>query len=166
MANRGVHFALTPGQETRLLAAVGDDEIVLEAIEEFEELWDKEYLVESDKAWDAMHRCFCNGKLLYEGGAYPLNHLVCGGRQLLQEEDADYTVAYVSAEQVRDVANAATLISREDLRSRYNKILQKDYQFGVGDEDFEYTWSNFNEVAKFYKAAATAGRSVIFTVDC
>ncbi len=166
MANRGVHFALSSEQEANLLAAVGDDERVMEIIEGIEEEWADEFLVESDKAWDGMHRCFCDGKLLYEGGAYPLNHMVCGGRQLLQSDDAPGTVTYVSASQVSDVARAAETISRLDLLARYKKIKQRGYQFRLGEEDFEYVWENFKDVAKFFAAASAAGRAVVFSVDC
>jgi hypothetical protein len=166
MANRGVHFALSPEQEASLLAAVGDDDRVMEIVEGIEEEWSTGFLVESDKAWDAMHRCFCDGKLLYEGGTYPLNHMVCGGRQLLQADDAPATVAYVSPAQVADVAKAAAPISRTDLLARYKKIKQRGYQFRVGEEDFEYVWENFEDVAKFFASAAAAGRAVVFSVDC
>jgi hypothetical protein len=166
MANRGVHFALSPEQEARLLAAVGDDERVAEIVEGIEDEWVADHVVESDKAWDGMHRCFCDGKLLYEGGTYPLNHLVCGGRQLLQDDDAQGTVAYVTAAQVVDVAREAALVSREDLRARYGKIRQRGYEFRLGDEDFEYVWENFVDVRKFFASAAAAGRAVVFSVDC
>ena len=166
MAGRGVHFALTTDQEARILAAVGVDEAVLEIVGEVEEGWDLKNLMESDKAWDAMHRCFCNGKLHYEGGDYPLNHLVCGGRQLLVDEDPDMTVSYVSAAAVQDVAKAAQAITREEMEVRYKKIKQRGYDAKLGAEDFEYTWSNFVDVVKFYLKAAKSGRAVIFSVDC
>lgn len=52
----GVHFALTAAQLKRIRAARGDDDAVLELLEEIEDAWDAEWLVQSDKAWDAMHR--------------------------------------------------------------------------------------------------------------
>jgi hypothetical protein len=166
MSNRGVHFALSSEQETRLLAAVGDDERVEEVMDAIEEEWAADHVVESDKAWDGMHRCFCDGKLLYEGGTYPLNHLVCGGRQLLQDDDAHGTVAYVTAAQVADVAREAALVSRDDLLARYKKIKQRGYEFRLGDEDFDYIWENFLDVRRFFASAAAAERAVVFSVDC
>jgi hypothetical protein len=47
-----VHFAITLDQLASILAACNDDDL-MEAIERIEEAWDKEYLAESDKAWDA-----------------------------------------------------------------------------------------------------------------
>ena len=166
MSNRGVHFALSPEQEASLLAAVGDDDRVVEIVDGIEAEWAAGHVMESDKAWDGMHRCFCDGKLLYVGGAYPLNHLVCGGRQLLQDDDAEGTISYVTAAQVVDVAREAALLSRDDLLARYRKIKQRGYQYRLGDEDFAYVWENFVDVRKFFASAAAAGRAVLFSVDC
>jgi hypothetical protein len=166
MAHRGVHFALTKKQESSLLGAVGDDEAVLAVVGEIEEAWNASSLYETDAAWDVIHRCFCNGKLLYAGGTYPLNHVICGGRQLMTSDDPDYTVTYVAPEQVREVAEAAAKVTKDDLAARYKKIKQRDYDGQLGSEDFEYTWENFEGLIRFFSGAASAGRAVIFTVDC
>jgi hypothetical protein len=50
MACRGVHFAITESETTRLLSA-GSDQKVLEVIQdEIEARWDKEWLYQTDKA--------------------------------------------------------------------------------------------------------------------
>src|SRR5262249_33050119 len=103
MACRGVHFAITAEPAEALLAAHGD-EALMSLIEEIEEAWDGENLAESDKAWDAMHRCLTDGQLGCGNGPYPLNHCVLGPRQLYEGDD--YVVSLVSADEVRDVANA------------------------------------------------------------
>jgi Domain of unknown function (DUF1877) len=33
------------------------------------------------------------------------------------------------------------------------------------EDDFEYTWAYFEDLPAFFRKAALAGRSVIFTVD-
>tara|TARA_R100000789_G_scaffold80776_1_gene75960 strand:+ start:876 stop:1169 length:294 start_codon:yes stop_codon:yes gene_type:complete len=56
MACRGVHFALTEEQRSQLLAIVESQGDVIGFIQEdIEELWDTEWLCETDKAWDAIH---------------------------------------------------------------------------------------------------------------
>jgi hypothetical protein len=55
MACRGVHFALTPEDAARIDAARDDDQLMA-LIEEIEERWDRDWLVETDKAWDATGR--------------------------------------------------------------------------------------------------------------
>lgn len=165
MASRGVHFALTAAQSTRLRAAAaeGDDDAVMEAIDELEEAWDRPHLAESDKAWEAIHRCLTGGTLLYEGGEYPLNHVVCGGEQLLSG-DADYTASFVSAERVRDVVAALEPVTKAWLRERYDRLDPREYE--TSDEDFAYTWPWFEAIRALFRLAAAEGRAVLFTVDC
>ena len=104
MACRGVHFALTAEEEARLVDEFHTADELRDILAEIEEHWDSEWLQETDKAWDAMHRCLTDGSLLYVSGEYPLNHCICGGRQLFRGRN--YTVSYVSAPQVKDVASA------------------------------------------------------------
>jgi hypothetical protein len=163
MSARGVHFAVTRSQARALLAAKTDRKL-MGLIEEIEEAWNRPFLAESDKAWDAIHRCLTDGSLLYESGAYPLNHCVCGGRQLFRGRD--YTVSYVTAGEVKDVAAALAKVTKVWMRKRYDSIDPDEYEFELGDEDFDYTWHWFLVVRRFYKKAAEAGRAVVFTVDC
>lgn len=162
MTARGVFFSLDETQAKQLLEA-GDDDEVMEQVEEIEEAWDEEHLAECDKAWDALHRCLSDGTLDSEGGTYPLNRCVLGGRQLVSEED--YTVSFVAAKEVRDVAKALEPLTEGWLRERYQRQVPRDYAPEYGDEDFAYTWENFQDVRRFYAAAAKEGRAVIFTVD-
>jgi hypothetical protein len=163
MSARGVHFAVTPAQAKQLLAAKSDRKLK-ELVEAIEEAWEEPFVVETDKAWDAIHRCLTDGSLLYVSGEYPLNHCICGGRQLFRGQD--YTVSFVTAAQVKDVAAALAKITRAWMRKRYDRIDPEDYdEVEMGDEDFASTWENFLDVRRFYKRAAQAGRAVIFTVD-
>ena len=163
MSALGVHFAITPAQ-TRLLLAAKTDRKLMAMIEEIEEAWEESYVVESDKAWDAIHRCLTDGSLLYDSGEYPLNHCICGGRQLYRGRD--YTVSYVTVPKVKDVAEALTRVTKAWMRRRYDRLDPEEYdEVEIGDEDFDYTWENFLAIRRFYKKAAEAGRAVIFTVD-
>jgi hypothetical protein len=163
MSARGVHFAVTPMQEKTLLGAKSDRKL-MDLVEEIEEAWEEPFVCETDKAWDAIHRCLTDGSLLYVSGEYPLNHCICGGRQLFRGRD--YTVSYVSASQAKDVAKALPKITKAWMRKRYDKLDPEEYdEVEKGDEDFNYTWDNFLELRGFYKKAAEAGRAVIFTAD-
>jgi hypothetical protein len=159
----GVHFALSTQDEARLLAAVGDDDAVLEIVEEIEENSYTALHCDSDKAWDALHRCLTDGKLEYANGTYPLRAAVLGGRQLI--EDAEYTVSYVSAAQVPDVADALSVIEPDWLRRRYDMLSDTDYVGPVDEDDFDYTWDTLEDLREFFAQAAEAGQAVIFTVD-
>jgi hypothetical protein len=163
MSARGVHFAVTPIRARALLAAKSDRKL-MGLIEQIEEAWEEPFVVESDKARDAIHRCLTDGSLLYVSGEYPLNHCICGGRQLYRGRD--YTVSFVSARQVEDVAGALARVTNGWLRKRYFALDPEEYnEVEIGEEDYGYTWENFLAVRRFYKTAARAGRAVIFTAD-
>jgi hypothetical protein len=158
----GVHFAITPAQEQLLLAAAEQDnsDVLEELLEDIEESSDDDELrVESDKAWDAIHRSLSDGTLDPAGGQYPLSHAVLGGQHLSQ----DYYVVYVSAPQVREVAAALHDVDRTWLRRRFGAIDGSDYDGALDDEDFTYTWDNFVDVQAFFDRAAAEGRAVLFT---
>ncbi|MEU7909087.1 YfbM family protein [Actinoplanes sp. NPDC049118] len=158
----GVHFAITPGQERALLEAAdsGDNDAVAGLIEDIEESWDDDQLkVDTDKAWDAIHRCLTDGTLDPDGGEYPLSHAVLGGRHLHD----DYYAVYVKAAEVRDLAPALHDIDRERLRRRFEAIDDPDYRGTLDDDDFGYTWTNFVDVRAFYDRAAEGGLAVLFT---
>ena len=163
MACRGVHFALTKQQEQEILNA-SDDEELMGVIECIEEKWESEFLVESDKAWDAIHRCLTDGQLRFDRAAYPLSLVICGGKHL--HEGADYIVALVSREEVVDVVNGLESVSELWLRERYFTLLNPlEYDGEIGEDDFQYTWCYLAEIRGFFQRAKEAGRSAIFTVD-
>jgi len=159
-----VLFAITSEQAHRLKTARGNDDAVLSQIQdEIEEAWDKDHLCETDKAWDAIHRCLTNGKLGFDGVEYPRNLCILGGEQM--HEGDDYIVSLLTPDQVKEVSEALKPITQEWLRSRYSGIDGDDYGLNLGDEDFDYTWENFEDVREFYRKAASDGRWTIFTVD-
>jgi hypothetical protein len=143
--------------------ASGDDERVLELVEEIEESWDEDNVAECDKAWDAMHRALTTGELEYGGGPYPLSHCVLGPRQLYQGDD--YIVSLVSAHEVKDVATTLANVTEASFGELYRTIVPQDYAPEYGDEDLEYTWSWFERVRDLYTKAAAQDRAVLFTVD-
>lgn len=129
---------------------------------EIEEEWDEEWLNETDKAWDAIHRCLTDGKLEWTNGDFPLNAVIAGGRQLYQGDDRIMSI--IAPEQVPIVAEALQAFDMATLRNGYEKIEQSNYDGEIGAEDFEYTWEYFKELPPLFSNAATAGRAVVFSV--
>ncbi|WP_229074949.1 YfbM family protein [Actinoplanes sp. DH11] len=155
----GVYFAITPEQEQSLLAADDNDEVA-DILEDLEESWsDATLRVDTDRAWDAIHRCLAEGTLDPDSGEYPLSHAVLGGRHLHDE----YYVVHLAASQVRDVSEALQAVDPAWFRRRFDAIDDPDYDGARDAADFDYTWTNFVDVREFYARAAAAGRPVIFT---
>jgi hypothetical protein len=161
----GVHFALVDDDLERLLSIDDDDELVDFIVEDLEEryLADDRWSYQSDKAWDAIHRCLGDGTLLYATGPHPLTYAVLGGRAL--DAGEDYTACLVEAPNVRETSRALERVTREWLRQRYDTLSNTDYGQPLSDEDFEYTWENFVGLRDFFARAAEASRAVLFTTD-
>jgi hypothetical protein len=109
MACRGVYFALTDDGVAKLTAADGDAAVKKIIQEDIEELWDKNWLQETDKAWDAMHRCLADGTLVCKSKSV-LEKFVLGGKQLHQR--GDYIVSFLTAAEVKEVFEAAKPIEK------------------------------------------------------
>lgn len=163
MACRGVHFAISESQYQRLISAKSDEALIEIIQEDIEEKWDKEWLHETDKAWDAIHRCLTDGKLEWENGEFPLKAAIVGG-ELLHKGD-DYIVSVVSPDKVLSVAEALQDVGEAELKNGYDKIEQSDYDGEIGKEDFEYTLDWFKGLPDLFSRAANAGRAVVFSVD-
>jgi hypothetical protein len=163
VAGRGVLFAIDDEAAQRLQEASGDDDAVMEVIEEIEEAWDNANLAETDKAWDAIHRALTDGALEWNNGTYPLNHVILGGRDLMQGDH--YVAVLKTPDQVRDVAAVVAGIDRTSMADRYSTNVPTDYAPMYGDEDRAYTADWFDRTRMLYLSAAESGRWVLFTVD-
>jgi hypothetical protein len=165
LACRGVLFALTDEQENKILSAADrGDEKVRAAVQEIEDAWDEDHLAELQLLWDALHRCLSDGTTDFEGGTYPLNRAILGGKRLYHGDD--YIVAFVPKTEVPDVAAALVVITDSWMRERFFALPRTDFpQMYVNEEWFEYTLDFLEATQEFYQRAARDGLSVIFTVD-
>ena len=161
MACRGVHFALTAEEEALLVDELHDDDELREILAGIEQRWDRQWLQETDKAWDAIHRCLTDGSLSY--GKTPLHRCILGCDNLLYEGD-DYIINYLPADEVREVAEAIEGIDESWMRRRYF-ALPVDHAVPLSEADFEYTWGWFVRLRAFFQRAVACGRAVVFTAD-
>ena len=162
----GVHFSLSQ-EEVEQIRAIEDEAARVEYLHEVieEEYFSKhpDRKAESDKAWDAMHRTLSDGELTWDGGEYPLNHVVLGGELLYTE--SDFIMVLKSPTQVRDVAAVLPSVTEEEFRRRYFLIESESYGASLSEEDFAYTWEWFQNVRDFWMNAANESRYVLFTAD-
>lgn len=169
MGCRGIYFALTEDDAKKLIGANGDAAVKKVIHEDIEERWDEDWLQPTDKAWDAMHRCLTDGTLVCKGKLI-LEKCVLGGKQL--HRGSEYIVSFLTPSEVKDVSDALRSISQDWLRQKYFNLKKKflwfdltDYEGSIGEDDYGYTWSYFEETREFFEKAGKAGRAVVFTVD-
>ncbi len=132
----------------------------MEIIEEIEERWDRDWLCETDKAWDAIHRCLTDGSLSF--GNSVRHKCVLGPGS---EDEESFLINLLTAAEVQEVAKELSAIGQVALRQGYDAIDADEYDGKLSDDDFAYTWENFDDLRAFYQKAASAGRGVVFTVD-
>ncbi len=159
----GVHLALSDAEVQQLRSLPSERELLDYVIDDLEETYftdHEKYLAESDKAWDAMHRALTDGELTWDGGEYPLNHVVLGGELLYTEPD--YIVSLKSPDQVRDIASVLPGINEEEFRRRYFAIEPEVYGFPVNEQDFTYIWGWFQNVRQLYTDAAAECAYILF----
>lgn len=166
MSCLGVHFAITK-DEAAHLRALPDEQArlghLLEVIEMHYFEQQPDLKAESDKSWDAMHRTLAGGHLSWDGGEYPLSHVVLAGELLYTQ--SDHIISLKTPQQVRDIASALLAITEVEFRRRYFAIDVASYGCPLTEEDFGYTWEWFQGVRELYQRAATEERFVLFTAD-
>jgi hypothetical protein len=160
MGCRGVHYALTEAEAWRFKTAETKAALI-DALEEIERRRDRKWLEETDKAWDAIHRCLTNGML--EFGDTPLHRVIFGDKNLLTAP-ANGHISLVNPDEVREVADAIRWIDEEWMRDRYFALDPRQYDGDISELDFEYTWGWFVRLRAFFEKAAAAERWVSFTV--
>ncbi len=162
----GVHFSLTNSDLEKLLAFEDEEErrdFLSDSLEEEYFVNQREWLAESDKAWDAIHRVLTDGDLAWDNGSFPLNHVILGGQSLYSGDD--YIMSLKSAEQVDSIAEALKLVTQESLRKSFFAIDPDEFDAKICDDEFESTWEYFEEIRNLFVRASEAKRTVIFTAD-
>ncbi len=162
----GVHFALSHAEVEHLRSLPSERDRLDYVVEDIENTYfddHPEYVAQSDKAWDAMHRTLADGQMAWDGGEYPLNHVVLAGELLYTEPD--YIMSLKLPEQVRDIPAALPGITEAEFRRRYFTIDSAGYGCPVDEDDYAYTWDWFQEVRRLYTTAAAENRYVLFTAD-
>ena len=82
------------------------------AVEEIEDRWDEDWLVETDKAWDAIHRCLTGGTLEY--GPTPLHKCILG--EASRHEGDGSIVNLLGTEEVKETVAAIGFIDEAWMR--------------------------------------------------
>lgn len=166
MACRGVHFSLSADEVQQLRGCASDAERLEMLQEEIEEKYfseEPERKVETDKAWDAIHRALTDGELSYDSGPFPLSHVILGG-ELLYNQD-DYIMSLKSPKEVAAIAAALSDLKMESFVKGYDRINSESYGMPLSEEDREYAVENFKDLVDFYRKAAGEDRYVLFSVD-
>ncbi|MFG0307284.1 MAG: DUF1877 family protein [Phycisphaerales bacterium JB040] len=164
MACLGVHFALTD-DELNTLIEFSDEQKRLDHLKEVieEELLETQRAVETEHAWDGLHRSLTDGNFEWENGTFPLNAVILHGEPLHFKDD--YIMSLKRKQFVPDIAEALALVTPDDLRSGYAKIDTDTCPWPTSEEDLEYTLDFLQPLQQFWTYAASEGLHCLFTAD-
>lgn len=166
MACRGVFYAITISELKHVLGLVGDDDALSDAANELYSVSREEegFQASVDKSWDAMHRRLSDGLLNDIGqGVTSLSRFVLGGRNLYHGNS--YIICMLTPEQVQETALDASTVTKQWLRNRFFHLDPRQYDGPRDEDDWEYTWSYFEEERNVYNNAAKTGLAMIFLTD-
>lgn len=163
MPGRGVFFALEAGDEQRLLALVDPKQRAAYVANSIEERWDEAWLHAAGELWFAVHFCLHGSSGFPVSGSPAEARAVFGGTSL--GLPGTYSIDYKDAELTRQIASAIGRMKDDAIWARAGLVERKEYngpripdlQVAVVDE--------VHALGTFYRRAADAGRTVIFTVD-
>lgn len=163
----GCHYALTASEvETFKSKKTEDDRVdyVYEVLDERPSAWS----CDTEKAWDAIHRCFtgqpANEELLDpSAGQYPLNLIIMGGENMNGDSE-DYYMRLINPEQASDLAAALKPIDEEWIEKAYHQHCKGAWP-EYGDDDCEYTNEWFAELKEFILKQANGEHALLFFVS-
>jgi hypothetical protein len=158
-----MHFAISYDQAMKLLKCKSDDDLTQMVQEEIEDAATEENSFQSDKAWDAIHRCLSDGSLDVRKGTRPLNLAILGGN-ILNKAPENF-VGLLTPTEVKEVAEALGKVTEEWMKKKYFDQKFPNYQGEKSQEDWEYTWGAFDGMPTFFANAAARKQHVIFTVS-
>ncbi len=118
-------------------------------------------MLDVDLAWDAIHRCLGDGSLEEDTGQYPLRLAVLGGKRI--GTDPGLIIRLKTPDEVQMVANMAGGISHDIFRKCYFALPVQDFLIAPNEADFQYSWTHFQQMQRFYENAAQSGEYVVFT---
>src|SRR5512139_1864147 len=154
MAGRGYLFALEPEEVRELVARPGAAQV--QAL--LDPLYEGPRWAELDRAWTSIDRCLAAGR-----PTGPLARAILGGKpvaatpwqviRLVPEAEA----ALVAAE-LADVDEAS-------FRARFEATAGPEPEGESEELDLLYAWGWFQKLREFYRAAAEAGRAVVFAAE-
>jgi Domain of unknown function (DUF1877) len=160
MSCLGVHFSFPAAQGGGLWDG---DEAARAFVAELEERWDTYYLQETDKAWDAIHRCLSDGTLKWSAGDWPLCGAILGGEHMYL--GSDFIICFIDDEDITEIAGALDEVTQPWFRERYFGLAARGYEGPVSEPDFDYTWHWFELMRAFFRKTADEGRHMVFTAD-
>lgn len=163
MVGSGYHIALTREHAKRVFNQQDDESLrtFLQELIDSPEMVKSGRVLNSGKCWNAIHRCLTEGELDPNGGEFPLNHTVLGGKQLHKGDD--YAATLIRPDITPFVAEALAEIREPEFREKFFALDPESYGLPINEKAFLEVWLALTNLRVFFDAAAENLEAVIFT---
>ena len=164
MDGSGFHIALSRDHAKKLFGLKDDDTLkaVVEELKNSPELNKAGRVLNVGNTWNALHRCLTDGELDPEGGEFPLNHVVLGGKHLHQGKD--YFAVLVRPDIVTFIDTELTEIKQTELRQKFFALNAESYTLPRGEKEFAELWRQLLRLRTFFEDCSQNRDAVLFTV--
>jgi len=162
VVGRGFHIALAR-EHAKTLFGLKDDASIRKFLDELKampEMKKSGRLLDVGTWWDPIHRCLTEGELDPNGGDFPLNTAVLGGKQLLK--GSDFTAVLIRPDMTRFIADALAELEEDDLRKKFFALKGGSYQEPIDEKHFMELWLRLLDLKVFFDAAAENLEAVVF----
>jgi len=162
VVGRGYHIALTREHAKRLFAMKDDENLrkFLDELRADREMKKGGRVLDLGTCWDPIHRCLTDGELDPNGGEFPLNTVVLGGKQLHRGDD--YTAVLIRPDMTTFIDTALRDIDEEWFRQKFEN-LPASYAAPRGTKPFIEVWLQIQNLRAFFEAASENLEAVVFT---
>jgi hypothetical protein len=151
---------------TELDALLANPEGISAFLYEDDAAQDEEVSLDIDKSWHAIHYLLTGAAW---GGTGPLANAVLGGLPIGEEEVGYGPARFIRSIEVAEASQALQGISSEQLWSRFDAKAMREAQIYPdlegGDDDRKYVCNYFEDMKKFFAAAAANGDAMILYLN-
>ncbi|MGE6257537.1 YfbM family protein [Heyndrickxia sporothermodurans] len=123
-----------------------------------------------DKSWQALYYMLCGD---ISDGEPPLGYVVPMDQDKYIEF-GDFGAFYLTLRQIQEAYQAIEAMTRNELLEKYNykMMLEEDIyplygeaEEGEEEEFFDYLYSYFNDIRKFYSKTIAEGKGIVFYIS-
>ncbi|MEX0818138.1 MAG: DUF1877 family protein [Pirellulaceae bacterium] len=161
---QGAYIVLTREDARELMAQQDDAGVraVAERMRNSPKHLEEDLVLDCGHYWDPIHRALTDGTLDRDGGEFPLDHCVLGGRRL--HEGHDFEAILIRPDIVPHVAASMHDLKRAEFTDRYLALDPAAYGKQPTEAEGDESWAMLKLIRQLYEDAGNEHAAVLFTV--
>lgn len=160
----GAYIVLIRADAKELFAQEDDASVrsVAERLRKCPKHREDDLVLDCGSSWDPIHRSLTEGTLEYDGGEFPLDHCVLGGRRLHKGED--FEAILIRPDIVPHVSQGLHNLKRAEFTEKYMALEPDEYGKQPTEPEADETWAMLKLIRQLFEDASNEHAAVLFTV--